>query len=127
MQRPPGLLPQPLDVVGFLAGHDLGDLARQHGVDGAAVAADGVGVADALAAVGVAHADSVQLERAHLAVRAVGQDLRQRHPVEAGLDRRQLRHGDPSRRDRRADRRPGYGRRTGGGLGSHESDQGGIW
>ena len=62
-------------MVGLLAGHDLGELAPQHRVDGAAVAADREGVADALGAVGVAHPHGVELEGAHLAVRRVGQHL----------------------------------------------------
>ena len=73
VQRPPELLPQPLDPVGVLAGQDLGHLARQDVVDGAAVAADREGVADALGPVRVAHAHGAQLEGAHLAMGAVGQ------------------------------------------------------
>ena len=92
MQCPPELLPQALDQVGVLAGHDLGHLAGQDVGDRAAVAADGEGVADAFGAVGVAHADGAELEGAHLAMRAVGQHRRQRHAVEAGLELLDRRH-----------------------------------
>ena len=95
VERPPGLEPQALDVVGFLAGHDLDELAPQHRVDGAAVAPDRVGVADALGAVGVADPHRVELEGAHLAMGRIGQHLRQRDAEEAGFDRADGGHGDP--------------------------------
>ncbi len=63
-----------------------GDLAAQDGVDRAAVAADGEGVADALGAVGVAQPQRDQFEGPHVAVRAVGQHGRQRDAIEAALD-----------------------------------------
>jgi hypothetical protein len=93
VQRPPQLLPQALDEVGVLAGQDLGHLAGEDVVDGAAVAADGEGVADAFRTISVAHADRAELEGAHLAVGAVGEHRRQGHPVEAGLEVRDRGHG----------------------------------
>jgi hypothetical protein len=80
VQRPPGLEPQPLDVVGLLAGHDLRQFSGEHRVDGGAVAPDRVGVADALGAVGVPHPHGIELERRHFAVHRVAQDDRQRDP-----------------------------------------------
>ncbi len=69
-------------MIALLAGEDVGHLARQDGVDGRAVAADREGVADALGAVGVAQPHRVQLEGAHLAMRAVGE-----RSAAAGCDR----------------------------------------
>jgi hypothetical protein len=85
MERPPGLVPEALDLVGLLAVHDLRELAGENGVDGGPVAPHREGVAHPLGAVAVADADRVELEGPHLAVHGVGEHLGQRDAVEAGI------------------------------------------
>ena len=63
-----------------------GDLPADDVVDGPAIAADRIGVADAFGAIGIPDRGGDQLEMAHLAMGAVGQRDRQRHLVEAALE-----------------------------------------
>ena len=92
VERPPHLLPQRLDPAGVLALEQRREVALDEDVDRGAAGADGVGVAEPLGAVRVAHAHRDELEVGHLAVRAVREHHRQRHPVAAALDGGDLRH-----------------------------------
>ncbi|MHC2243827.1 hypothetical protein ACVJH7_003134 [Bradyrhizobium elkanii] len=86
MQRPPHLVPKLLGVVGLHPARDLADFAAQDIGDGAAIAADRVGVAGAFRAVGIAGADRDELERLDLAMRAVAQHHRERDLVESDAE-----------------------------------------
>ena len=83
MERPPRLLPERFDGIGFGAGEDFGHFAGEHGIDRRAVAPDGERIADALGAVGIAQAQRIELEGAHLAMGAVGENLGQRDAIKA--------------------------------------------
>ena len=95
VQTPPHFLPEPLDAVGVVATNDFGNVAGEQPGDGAAIMAGGVGVSDALCAVGIAHAGGDQLEGGHGAVRGVRQRYRQWYAVESGLDLLDGCHGVP--------------------------------
>ena len=87
MQAPPHPVPYRLGVVRLEARDKLGDLAPDDVGDCIAVAADRIGVADALRAIGIAHPAGDQLERRHLAMRAVGQGHTEWNAIQPGLDR----------------------------------------
>jgi hypothetical protein len=86
MQAPPGVMPDGFGVVGFAAFDQLGNFPPESVGNRAAVAADGVGVADALGPVGIAEAACHEFKGRDFAMRAVGEGNRQRDPVESGLD-----------------------------------------
>ncbi|MBV8770398.1 MAG: hypothetical protein JO094_16055 [Hyphomicrobiales bacterium] len=79
-------------MVGFLASENLDEFTSKKGVDGGAVPPDRVGVAHARRSVGIPHADAVEFEGSHLAMRAVGEHFRQRNTIESRFDRAYLWH-----------------------------------
>jgi hypothetical protein len=86
MQAPPNVMPDRFGVVGLAALDRPGNFPSQDVGDRAAVAADGLGIADAFSAVGIVDANGDQFEGGDLAMRAVREGDGERDPVESGLD-----------------------------------------
>jgi hypothetical protein len=86
MQRPPDLMPDRLGVIGLAALDQRRDFALEDVGDGAAIAPDCVGVADAFGAIGIVDAAGDQLERRDVAMGRVGEHDGEGDPVESGLD-----------------------------------------
>jgi hypothetical protein len=95
VQRPPHRLPQRLDALGVAPDQQGREVPGQERVDGEAARAHRVGVADALAAVGITHARGDELEIPDRPVRAVGQRNGQRDAVVVGLEVADGGHGVP--------------------------------
>ena len=97
VQAPPDVMPDGFGVVGLASLDQCGDFAPENVGDGAAIAADGVGIAHAFGAIGIAHATAHELERCDFSMRAVGERDGERDPVESGLGCRDACHSASTR------------------------------
>ena len=95
MQGPPDVMPDGFGVIGFAALDQFGNLPPENVGNRAAIAADGISIADAFSPVGIADAACHQFEGFDFAVRAVGEGNGQRDPIESGVDLLDKRHLSP--------------------------------
>ena len=92
MQAPPDVVPDGFGIVGLAALDQFGNLPPENVGNRAAIAADGIGVANAFGPVGIAEAACHELKGLDFAVCAIGEGNRQRDPVESSVDLLDPRH-----------------------------------
>ncbi len=86
MHAPQHRVVQAVDIAGFAAQQIRPEVVIDHGENGAAAEAAGIGVARACRAVAPADRHRHQLEMRVVAVFGVGKDLRQRHAKQPRLN-----------------------------------------